>query len=115
MGKFDDLVEGYLADMKKKKIGGAKVDAKLLRAVAKACGPSLYKADASKVACSDKDEMSRIKKNFLIKKLGLKDTPKLDDGLKDVCAEMGSKNRNKQRAVFYYLLTKKFKKSGVFK
>lgn len=114
MAKIDELIEGYLADMKKKKIGG-KVDATLLRAVAKSCGPSLYKSDAAKVACSDKDEMSRIKKNFLIKKLGMKDTPRLDEGLKEVCKEMGSSNRNKQRAVFYYLLVKKFRKASVFK
>lgn len=115
MGKFDDLLETYLADMKKKSIGGAKVDQKVLHGAAKACGPSLYRKDAATVACSDKEEMLRIKKNFLIKKLGLKDTPKLDEGLKDACKDMGSSNRNKHRAIFYYLLIKKFKKSAMFK
>jgi len=59
--------------------------------------------------------MDRIKKNFLIKKLGLKDGPKLDEGLKETCKDMGSSNRNKHRAIFYYLLIKRFKKSSMFK
>jgi len=115
MGKFDELMETFVADMKKKSIGGAKIDEKVLRGAAKSCGPSLYRKDSATVACSDKGEMERIRKNFLIKKLGLKDTPKLDEALKEVCKDMGSSNRNKHRAVFYYLLIKKFKKSAMFK
>ena len=49
-----------------------------------------------------------------LKKLGVKDTPKLDDTIKEVCSDMGSKNRNKYRVIFYYLLVKKLKKSKVF-
>lgn len=116
MGKFDELLETYLADMKKKGIGGVKIDQKVLHGAAKACGPSLYKKDAATVACSDKEEMGRIKKNFLVKKLGLDaENPKLDEALKETCKDMGSSNRNKQRAVFYYLLIKRFKKSSMFK
>ena len=114
MGKLDDALELYNKEMTDK-LGIKKVDQVLLRAAAKACGPALYKKDASKVACSNKDEMERIRQNFLIKKLGLKDTPKLEEGLKAVCQEMGSRNRNKYRAIFYYLLIKKFRKSSMFK
>jgi len=115
MGKIDELLETYLADMKKKGIGGAKIDKKVLHGAAKSCGPSLYRKDSATVACSDKGEMERIRKNFLIKKLGLKDTPKLDEALKEACKDMGSSNRNKHRPIFYYLLIKKFKKSSMFK
>lgn len=114
MGKLDDALELYTKEMTGK-LGIKKVDAALLKAAAKACGPALYNNNSSKVACSDKSEMETVKKNFLIKKLGLKDSPKLDEGLKAVCAEMGSKNRNKYRAIFYYLLIKKFRKSAMFK
>ena len=113
MSKLSDLCDRYEKEFVDKGIV-KKVDRKLLDAVAKGLGPSLYKADASKVACSNKDEMARIKKNFLIKKLELKDTPKLDEGLAEVCAQMGSKNRNKFRAMFYYLLVKRFRKSKVY-
>jgi len=115
MGKFDEQIELFVADMTKKKIGGAKIDMAVLKGAAKSCGPSLYRKDAATVACSDKDEMARIKKNFLLKKLELKDSPKLDEALKEACKEMGSSNRNKHRAIFYYLLIKKFRKSPMFK
>jgi len=113
MSKLSDLCDKYEKDFTDKGIV-KKVDRKLLDAVAKGLGPSLYRADAAKVACSSKDEMARIRKNFLLKKLELKDTPKLDEGLAAVCAQMGSKNRNKQRAMFYYLLVKHFRKSKVY-
>ena len=114
MGKLQELVDQYHEEMTGK-LKMSRVDKPLLTAVAKSLGPSLYRKDAAKVACSDKAERDRIKKNFLIKKLGLKDTEKLDAGIKEVCKDMGSSNRNKYRAIFYYLLAKKFRKSGVFK
>ena len=114
MGKFDDVVEKMKGEMTGK-LGMAKVDSALLTAVAKSLGPSIYRKDASLVACSDKKERENIKKKFLIKKLGLADTEKLDAGIQAVCEEMGTRNRNKYRIIFYYLLVKKFKKSGVYK
>ncbi len=113
MSKFDEAIELYTAEMKGK-LKMSRVDVDLLTKVAKGLGPSLYRKDAAKVACSNKDEMDRVKKNFLIKKLGCADTAKLDDALKDVCTQMGSSNRNKYRAIFYYLLVKKMKKSKVY-
>lgn len=113
MGKLDDLMEKMGAEMTGK-LGMKKVDKKLLTAIGKSLGPSLYKADSAKVACSDPKELDRIKKNFCIKKLGVKDTPKLDDSIKEVCSDMGARNRNKYRVIFYYLLVKKLKKSKVF-
>tara|TARA_R110002096_G_scaffold251273_1_gene444007 strand:+ start:2273 stop:2608 length:336 start_codon:yes stop_codon:yes gene_type:complete len=105
MSKLDDLVVKYTADLEGV---GEKVDAKFLRAVAKACGPSIYKKDASLVAASDKDELARVRKSFLIGKLGLKDTEKLDAGLAEVKSKYSK--RSKYRVVFYYLLAKHFKK-----
>lgn len=113
MGKLDGVIEKMTAEMKGK-LGMKTVDVKLLTAIAKSLGPSLYKKDAEKVACSDPKELEKIKKNFLIKKLELKDSEKLDAAIKDVCKDMGSSNRNKYRAIFYYLLVKKMKKSKVF-
>ncbi len=114
MGKFDDVVEKMKSEMTGK-LGMARVDAALLTGVAKSLGPSIYRKDASLVACSDKKERENIKKKFLIKKLGLADSEKLDAGIQAVCEEMGTKNRNKHRIIFYYLLAKKFKKTALFK
>lgn len=113
MSKRDDLIEKYAKDLKEK--CGEEVDMKLLTAVTVGCGPSIYKADASKVSASDKDELDTLKKNFLIKKLGLADTPKLDEGIEAVMEKYGKSNPNKQRAVVYYLLTKHFKKASYYK
>ena len=109
MSKLDDAVakcETHLKDV------GVKVDSTLLRAVAKGLGPSIYGADSKWVALSDPKEVDRVKKNFLIKKLGLKDTPKLDETIAEVKADYTK--RQKYRAAFYYLLVKKTRKSKVY-
>jgi hypothetical protein len=110
MSKLDELLEKYTADLQ---AVGDNVDAVLLRAVAKACGPSIYRKDASLVAASDKKELERVRKSFLIGKLGLKDTPKLDEGIAAVKATYSK--RSKYRVVFYYLLAKQFKKGAALK
>lgn len=106
MSKFDDLLVKYKAEL-----GGTRdvsgVDEALLTAVTKSLGPSIYNDDSSRVSCSDKTELDRVKNNFLIGKMGLADSPKLDTALQEVCEQMGSANRNKFRAIFYYLLVKK--------
>ena len=113
MGKQEEVIEKMNAEMTGK-LGMKTVDKKLVAAIAKSLGPSLYKKDAEKVACSEPKELETIKKNFCINKLGEKDSPKLDAVIKEVCTEMGSANRNKYRVIFYYLLVKKLKKSKVF-
>ncbi len=112
MSKFQECLETYEKEFKKL---GIKVDSKLLEKVAKGCGPSLYSKDASKVSSADPKEMERVKKNFLIKKLGLKDGPKLDEGIQAVIEQIGKSNRNKYRAMFYYLLVKQFRKASFYK
>ena len=113
MSKRDDLIAKYASDLQKK--CGVKPDMKLLTAVTIGCGPSIYNADACTVSAGDKKELDRVKKNFLIKKLGLKDSARLDAGIQDVINTYGRSNPRKYRAVVYYLLAKKFKKTGVYK
>ncbi len=112
MSKFQSEVEKYKKLMDKV---GVKYTDKMIEKVAKGCGPSIYNKDASTVSFSDPKELDRVKKNYLIKKLGLKDGPKLDDAIQEVGKTIGSSNRNKYRAVVYYMLMKKFKKSGIYK
>ena len=113
MSKLDDKVAKYAEDIKKKI--GEEPNADLLRKVTKGCGPTIYKPDAEKVSAGDPQELERIKKNFLIKKLGLKDTPKLDEGIQQAIETYGRSNRSKYRAVFYYLLVKQFRKASAYK
>lgn len=103
MSKFDEKIALYSAEFKKL---GISFDAALFEKVTKGLGPSIYKSDAEKVSCSQQSELDTMKQNFLIKKLGLADGPKLDAALKAVCEKMGQSNRNKYRAMFYYLLVK---------
>ena len=113
MSKRDDLIAKYASDLQKK--CGMKPDMKLLTAVTVGCGPSIYNADACTVSAGDKKELDRVKKNYLIKKLGLKDSAKLDAGIQEVIATYGRSNPRKYRAVVYYLLAKKFRKTSVYK
>ena len=113
MGKRDELIATYASDLKDK----CKVtpDLALLTKVTIGCGPSIYDSDGSTVAASQPSELERIKANFLMKKLGLKDAPALMEGINAVIEQYGKSERNKYRAVVYYLLTKHFKKESVYK
>lgn len=113
MGKRDELIAKYADDLKNK----CKVtpDMALLTKVTIGCGPSIYDNDAQTVAASDKDELERIKSNFLIKKLGLKDGANLMEGINAAIDTYGKSERNKFRAVFYYLLVKHFGREAAYK
>ncbi len=113
MSKRDELIAKYAADLKDK--CGVKADMDLLTKVTIGCGPSIYNADASTVSGTDASELATVKNNFLIKKLGLKDSADLDKGIDAVMETYGRSNRNKYRAVVYYLLTKHFKKEAAYK
>jgi hypothetical protein len=113
MSKFDDLLEKYKESLSSAR-DVSSTNEGLLTLVAKGLGPSIYLDDASRVSCSDQTELDRVKQNFLIKKLGLDDGPALDAAIAEVCDQMGSANRNKYRAVFYYLLVLKFGKEAIY-
>lgn len=112
MSKRDELIELYAKDLKEK--CGVTPDLDFLKKVTIGLGPSIYNADSSTVAGSDKTELDRVKQNFLIKKLGLKDGPELDSAIESVIETYGKSNKSKYRAVVYYLLAKHFKKEGVY-
>ncbi len=112
MGKRDDLIEKYAADLREK--CGVEPDMDLLTKVTIGCGPAIYNADASTVSGSDTAELETVKKNFLMGKLGLADSESLMGGIQSVIETYGRSNRNKYRAVVYYLLTKYFNKESVY-
>ena len=112
MSKRDELIALYAKELKEK--AGVNADMDLLKKVTIGCGPSIYNKDAATVSCTQKNELETVKNNFLIKKLGLKDGAELDAAIKEVCEQLGSSNRNKYRAMFYYLLTKKFGRENIY-
>ena len=113
MSKRDELIAKYADDLKTK----CKVtpDMDLLTKVTIGCGPAIYNADSSVVAGSDESELETVKNNFLVKKLGLADGPKLMEGINAAIDTYGRSERSKYRAVVYYLLVKHFGKEAVYK
>ncbi|MBO9395281.1 DUF2853 family protein [Shimia sp. R9_1] len=110
MGKRDDLIAKYADDLQNK--CGMTPDMDLLTKVTIGCGPAIYNDDASTVASSQPEEIEIVKNNFLIKKLGLSDGPELMQAIDAVFETYGKSERNKYRAVVYYMLTKHFGKEA---
>ena len=110
MSKRDELIAKYAADMKEKCGISANMD--LLTKVTIGCGPAIYNDDASTVSGSDQGELDTVKNNYLIKKLGLSDGPELDSAIDAVMERYGRSNRNKYRAVVYYMLCEHFNKAS---
>lgn len=98
MATLDDAVGDALTALSKSGIDNPDVD--LLRRITKSLGPSVYKADARYVACSDDAERERIAKQAE-KKMGA------DNGslaVQTVCDKMKGAGSQKHRAAFMYLL-----------
>lgn len=113
MSKRDELIAKYAADLNDK--CGVKADMDLLTKVTIGCGPSIYNADAATVSGSDESELATVKNNFIKKKLGVKSDSDADKAIASVMEQYGRSNRNKYRAVVYYLLAKKLNKESVYK
>ncbi len=89
-------------------------DIELLDAIVKHIGQAIFHADGEKVSCSETKELVTVRESFLKRKLKLNQSDsELDSAIKEVCQTLGSSNRNKYRATFYYLLTKKFDKKSL--
>lgn len=112
MSKRDELIVKYATDLKEK--CGVTPNTDLLTKVTIGCGPSIYNLDSSTVAGTDQKELDTVKNNFLIKKLGLTDSPELDKAIDTVIEKYGRSNKTKYRVVVYYLLTLHFKKESVY-
>lgn len=112
MSKRDDLIVKYVADLREK--CGVEPDMDLLTKVTIGCGPSIYNKDSSTVSASSPAEVETVKKNFLIKKLGLSDGPNLDSAINSVVETYGTSVPAKHRPVVYYLLVKHFGKESVY-
>ncbi|NUB45315.1 DUF2853 family protein [Fertoebacter nigrum] len=112
MSKRDDLIAKYAEALRDK----CKIDPDmaLLTKVTIGCGPAIYNADSETVASSDQSELETVKNNFLVKKLGLDDGPDLMAAINAVIETYGKSDRNKYRAVIYYMLVKHFGKEAVY-
>ncbi len=112
MSKRDELIQKYAEEIKTK--FGETPNMDLLTKVTVGLGPAVYNLDASKVSGSNEKELETVKNNFLIKKLGLSDGPALTDAINKVIDAYGRSDKNKYRAVIYYMLAKHFNKESVY-
>ena len=99
------MEQNWAADVKKYV---ANADEKAIAGIVRYCGIALQKRDSSLVAFTDKEEVARVRDNFLKKKLGLTDSDaELDKAIDAVNEKMkGGKNR----VTVYYLLAEHFGK-----
>ena len=112
MGKRDEWIAKYADDLRNK--CGMEPDMHLLTKVTIGCGPSIYNADAQTVAAGQQSELETVKKNFLMKKLGMADSDALMEAINKAIDTYGRSERNKYRAVVYYMLVKHFGKESVY-
>ncbi len=92
---------------------GVKVNDTLIEKIVKRLGIANQSVDASHVAATDPSEVERLKKNFVIKKLGQADNAATDTAISDVLTKM-KPHKMKQRGAVYYLLTVHFGKEDVY-
>lgn len=112
MGRRDELVEIYAADLEKRT--GAAPDPDLLKAVTIAAGPSIYGDDSSLIAASDGEELHRVCKNFAMKKLGVSDHDTAMGALQKVIRDYDRSSPRKHRVNIYYMPVKELGKESVF-
>ena len=98
MSRLDEKIALYQGELKRLHIS---FDAGLLKAITKGLGPSIYKVDAETVSGTDERELETVKNNFLIKKLGLENSPILDEAIAKVVNQLGVSNRSKYRPIIY--------------
>ena len=101
----------YVADISKYTDA---VDEAVVKAMASTYRLVLNSPDSAVVAFGDESELETVKKNFLIKKLGLSDSDDLDAGLAAVAAKMKGVTR-RNRLTVYYLLAEHFGKLAALK
>ncbi|MEJ2585588.1 MAG: DUF2853 family protein [Robiginitalea sp.] len=110
--KRDELLAQYAEHIRDKFSQTPDMD--FLEKVVLGLGPAVYNRDASLVSGSDESELETVRNNFLIKKLGLPDGPHLMHTIKDVIREYGMSERNKYRAVVYYILARRYNKESAY-
>jgi hypothetical protein len=105
------MAEDWAADVKKYV---SDPDAKAIAGIVHYCGIALQKRDSSLVSFGDKDEVERVRANFLKKKLGLTNPDsELDTAMKAVADKMKA-DHTKNRVTVYYLLAQHFGKLADF-
>lgn len=100
LAKFKAEAEAQLA-----KAGETNIDDKVLSKLVNNLKLVIDNKDALSVAGSDPKEMETVRRNFIVKKLGIDDEEKGKTICRNVANKMAD-SRMKNRAAFYYLCKK---------
>jgi len=92
----------YLADVQKYDPGAS---AETVGKIVKHLGIALRNRDSALVSATDQKELDRVKAGWIAKKLGVTDSAKADEAIRNVCEAMAA-DRSKSRVTFYYLTAK---------
>ena len=92
---------------------GVTVNATLIEKIVKRLGIANQSVDASHVAATDPSKVERLKKNFVIKKLGQEDSDATDAVIAEILEKM-KPHRLKQRGAVYYLLVSHYGKESLY-
>lgn len=92
---------------------GFSVNEELVEKIVKRLGIANQSVDASHVATTDASEVDRLKKNFVIKKLGQTDNAATDKVIADILAKF-KPIKLKARGAVYYALTVHYGKESVY-
>lgn len=105
------MAEDWAADVKKYV---PDADEKAIAGIVRYCGIALRKRDSSLVSFGDKEEVERVRANFLKKKLGLTEPDgELDRAIESVRDRMKG-DHTKNRVTVYYLLAQHYGKLSEF-
>jgi hypothetical protein len=105
------MAENWAADVKKYV---PNADEKAIDGIVRYCGIALQKRDSSLVSFTDKEEVGRVRNNFLKKKLALTNSDaELDKAIMLVGDKMKD-DRTRNRVTVYYLLADHFGKLSTF-
>ncbi len=90
-----------------------KVNEKMIDKLALRLAATMTNPDAKFVACDDKKELARVRRNFIYSKLGVNNLEKANQAMENVCQKMKSCGK-KNRLTFYYLVAEDLKKIGAY-
>ncbi len=90
------------------------VDINLLESIVSELGVTIYNPDDEFVLCTKKSDLDYVRESFLKKRLSIKGSDQaLDASIKTACEKIYDKNR--YRAVLYYILVKMYGKESIIK
>lgn len=112
MGKQEALIARYADELRAH--CGMEPDMELLGKVTRGCGPLVYDPARSVIDTNDPAERQAVRRNFLVRKLGLAESAGLDDAIDAAVETYGAPGTRRHRPVLYYLLVRQLGREAAY-